>query len=161
MRITIPALLALAAAIAVTAAQAAPQQRFTLTGTTIHGKDSPIRVTSAGPISGTGTAVDRDSKTKDELTIRFRKGTLRITSKEGPVTAKPNYRTCTAALTAHGTFLIVGGSGAYASASGSGTYVRHDRLVGGRTPSGKCAGRNATPAAVYDHVTMTGTSSLG
>lgn len=137
-------------------------QRFTLRGATIHGVDKPIRVVATGPISGTGIAHDKDNPggRTGMLTIRLQLGSVFITNASRSLVADPNYQLCTVKIVERGTYRIVGGTAHFRRAAGHGTYVNHRKLVGGRTRTGKCAGRNAPLRAVYDVVTLTGTADL-
>jgi hypothetical protein len=136
-------------------------QRFVLTGKTVHGKGYPMHITASGPITGTGLGVGAHLKNgSDRTTLRLSKGTVVISSHQTALSAKPNYRTCTAAILEHGVFTIVAGTGSYAGVTGAGTYIRRSHLVGARSAAGACLGRNAQPVAVYDQVTLTGTANI-
>jgi len=149
-----------ATAAAVSLAGATRPQHFVLTGKTLHGLDSPIRVVATGPIRGRGVAVDADAAKVGHLTIRLANGTVRISDRETSLVAHPDPRECKAAIVAHGSYAIVGGTGAYAGATGTGTFIRHQEILGARNASGACLGRSAPPAVVYSIVRMTGTASL-
>lgn len=153
-------MISILAAAALSLAGGGQPQHFVLTGKTLHGVDSPIRVVGTGPIRGRGVAVDAEAAKVGHLTIRLAKGTVRITDRETGIAAHPDPQACKAALVAHGRYAIVGGTGAYAGATGVGTFVRHQQILGARSASGSCLGRNAPPAAVYSVVQMTGTASL-
>jgi len=132
-------------------------ERITLSGATVHGVDTPIRVTATGPINGHGTAKDDDNPNgKGVLTLYLPNGKVSITNKTTSLKAKMNASQCTATLTERGTFEIVGGTGRYEHATGNGAYTNRRKLIGSRTPNGTCAGRNAPPQAAYDTVVLTG-----
>ena len=132
-------------------------ERITLHGAAVHGVDTPIRVTAAGPITGHGTARDDDKPNgKGVLILYLPNGKVSITNKTTSLKAKVNARQCTATITERGTFEIVGGSGHYTHATGNGTYTNRRELIGARTPNGACAGRNAPPQAVHDAVVLLG-----
>jgi hypothetical protein len=153
-------MIAAAATLAVLVA-AGQTQHFVFSGKTVHGKGYPMHVTASGPIAGTGLGVSIHLKNgSDRTTLRLANGTVVISSHQTTFLAKPNYRTCTAAILERGVFTIVGGTGSYTTAAGAGTYVRRSHLVGARSASGACLGRKAQPAAVYDQVTLTGTASV-
>lgn len=158
---TVAAVLTAAILTASGLASAGQPQHFVLSGKTVHGKGYPMHVTAAGPIAGSGLGVGVHLKNgSDRTTLRLANGTVVISSHQTALSAKPNYRTCTAAILERGIFTIVSGTGSYAGVTGAGTYVRRSHLIGARSASGACLGRNAQPAAVYDHVTLTGTATL-
>jgi hypothetical protein len=167
-RHTYTAMLALAAsAVLVSSAAGTSQtrprpQRFTFRGATIHGVDTPIRVVATGPINGTGIAYDKDNPggRTGTLTMRFQRGSVFITNESHSLVAHPNYQLCTVKIVERGTYKIIGGTRHFRRATGHGTYVDHRKLIGGRSASGQCAGRNAPLSAVYDVVTMTGPAAL-
>lgn len=148
--------------LAATVTAAGSSQQFVFTGQTIHGHGGKMTVTASGPISGAGVGFGvhlRDGS--DRTTIRLAKGTVVIHSRQTSVSAKPDLRTCTAEIVERGVFQVTGGTAAYAGAAGKGTFVRRSHLVGARNASGVCLGRKAIPAAVYDHIRLTGTTTLG
>lgn len=161
--ITVAATLALAAIALLATLTGAAQgrrtraERITLRGATVHGVDTPIRLTATGPINGHGTAKDDDNPNgKGVLILYLRNGNVSITNKTTSLKAKMNTRQCTATITERGTFKIVGGTGHYQHAKGNGTYTNRRKLIGARTPTGAWAGRSAPPQAAYDTVTLTG-----
>ena len=90
-------------AILAAAASVAAPQHFVLSGKTVHGHGSPIHVTATGPISGVGVGTAVHLKNgSDRTTIRFAKGTVVISSHQTAFSAKPNPRTCTAAILERG-----------------------------------------------------------
>jgi hypothetical protein len=156
-----------AAAAVVSLAWAAPgarlhPERITLRGAIIHGVDTPIQVSAAGPISGHGTAQDKDNPNGKSgvLTLDLPKGSVFITNQTTSLATKVDRRRCRATITERGTFKMVGGTRFFAHASGNGTYTNVRKLIGGRTHSGQCAGRNAPPQAVYEKVVLTGKAEI-
>jgi hypothetical protein len=138
----------------------ASAERISVRGATIHGVDKPIRASAAGPINGRGTAKDKDNpRGKGVLTLFLPAGKVFITNKTVSLKANVNRGQCTATIFERGTFKIIGGTRQYAHATGSGTYTNRRKLVGSRTPSGACAGRNAPPEAVFSRVVLTGDAS--
>jgi hypothetical protein len=142
---------------------AASTQRFTLTAKTMHGKDSPTRVTAAGPINGVGIVQIKSSKDTriDHMTLQLANGTVSLVATEKSYEVHPNLRKCLAKTVGRGVFTIDGGTKAFHGASGKGTYERSGILIGARSASGACLGRHAQPAASSVTVVMTGTAALG
>jgi hypothetical protein len=136
-------------------------ERFTLSGATIRGVDSPLRVTAIGPIAGSGTVQDKDGAARhDTLVFHLAKGTVTLSADEKSIVAHPDFHTCTVKIVAQGTFTITGGTGAFHAANGNGTFTRHTSIIGGRNSSGACLPKSAPPKAVYNTVTMTGKASV-
>jgi hypothetical protein len=136
-------------------------QRFTLSATTIRGVDKPIHVVAAGPISGIGTlAAPKHASRHERLTIHFAKGSVSLLVAETFFAAHPNFRTCSAKMVGRGTFKITGGSGSFHGATGKGTFNRHSTMIGERSPSGACAGKNTPPKAVYTTSALVGKATL-
>jgi hypothetical protein len=156
--------LALAAVAAATAA-AAPtsNEHMTLSSTTIKGVDHGMRVVARGAIGATGTfaGVDGPNAADDLITFRFPKGTLTISGHEQSTKMTPNLRTCIATGVGRGTFTVTAGTGAYAGATGSGTYVRHTSIVGARGGDGACLGRSAPPKLIRYRADVVGDVELG
>jgi hypothetical protein len=154
---------AAAAATVAYAKPAASTQRFTLTAKTMHGKDSPTRVTAAGPIHGVGTVQIKSSKDTriDHMTLQLASGTVSLVATEKSYEVHPNLRKCLATTVGHGIFTIDGGTKAFHGASGQGTYKRSGILIGARSASGTCLAKHAPPAASSVTVVMTGKAALG
>ena len=70
-------------------------------------------VVTAGGVDHSGSKVD---------TLVFPKGSFKV-AHTGPATQTLNPKTCLLTVTGHGTYKISGGTGAYASITGSGTYT--------------------------------------
>jgi hypothetical protein len=160
------AALALAAS-AFGAAHAAPQ-RFTISESDSsiaknHPQPVAVHVRAVGPIAGKGTGVIRTIPAGgkvDHVVLRFPNGTVTLEATDTFAAVHPNYAACKAALVGRGTFSIMSGTGAFAGASGQGTYVRSGTLIGRRSSSGACLPR-ATPKASYVTLKLTGNASLG
>ena len=136
-------------------------QRFTFSGKTIQGKDLPIRVSAAGPITARGTArmVERPKTTIGAFL--FPKGNVNVRFVHGPTRAHPDLVKCRATIDARGAYTISGGTGPYARATGRGTYTETRVLVGARNSAGACVGGpNSTPSSVTVVATMMGTVTL-
>jgi hypothetical protein len=136
-------------------------QRFTFSGKTIRGKDLPITLTAAGPISGHGTARLIEHPKTTTGTFRLPHGNLQLHFLHGPTRAHPNLAKCRATIDARGAYTINGGTGPYAGATGKGTYTEKRVLIGQRSPAGKClSGPNSMPQSVTATAAMIGTISL-
>lgn len=152
-----------ALALAASALGASGHQKIVLTDTSSHGKQSPIHVLAAGPLTGSGTAVLADSSSNsrvDHLTVRFPKGVLRLVAIEKHTKVTPHLTSCYAVNTGEGSWTISGGSGAYRGATGRGTYERHGVLYGAHSASGACIGRSAPPARTRERIVLTGSVTL-
>lgn len=123
------ALFAITAAVAIAAvgtigagaavASPTPTEYFTIAQTSPAG---PQTLVAAGPLSATGTVV-AISNHKDHFL--FPNGA--VTTRHTKVTSRSTYdsRTCTYEFSESGTYVVGGGTGAYAHTTGSGSYTLH------------------------------------
>lgn len=122
-----------------------------------------MAVKAVGPIAGIGTESQSETNTKrgqvNYVTLRFAKGTLRLTAPER-FGWKPDLPSCTATANGNGTFTIKGGTGAYRGVTGKGTFTARGVLIGACSPNGTCLGEQAPPTVNYVTVTLTGTISV-
>ena len=168
LSITVPVAAALAlTASALAAAHAAPQ-RFTISEADNsiapnHAQPVSVHVRAVGPIAGEGSGVIRTIPAGgkvDRVVLTLPKGTVSLKATDTFAAVHPNYAACKAALVGRGTFSIISGTGAFAGATGNGTYVRSGTLLGRRSSTGTCLPK-ATPTASFVTIQLTGTSTLG
>lgn len=137
-------------------------QRFTLFTASVRGKDVPVVVQAAGPISGLGTETQTEKNTSNGqvnyAVLRFANGTVRFVAPE-KFAWKPDFRTCSATASGGGTFTITGGTGAYRGATGKGTFTSHGVMIGARDPHGNCLPK-AQPTVNYVTVTLVGKAAI-
>ena len=129
------------------------------------GHDLPSLVSATGPIRGVGTETQTYVDTPDgeavQFTWHFRTGTVTgVAVEDYDLSFDPI--SCTAKATGTGTWTITGGTGAYAGATGSGTFVEHGNLVGARDRNGVCQGPDSgvTPKLSASNLHGTGNASL-
>jgi hypothetical protein len=146
---------------AATGAAAARAERITLTGTSAGTTNSPIRAVATGPIKGVGTAKIQSARNHTEpTTLHFPNGTVHAIAIQKSQTFHLNTQKCTAINDSHGTLTITGGSRAFRGARGHLTYHTRAVLVGARSSSGTCLGKNAPPTSTSIKSTATGTATL-
>ena len=92
-----------------------PNQRFVISNVNDVGV-----VTASGPISGVGLDLE-DSETHS--TFKFTNGSVSITHIDSSSKDNFNDSTCTGRFSGKGNWTIDSGTGAYAGATGSGTYT--------------------------------------
>ena len=133
---------------------------------TINGADHPIRVTAVGPVHGSGilTQVEEETPNGGEVvhfTWHFAAGTVTGDAREDYDLAF-DPASCTAKATSSGTWTFTGGTGAYAGASGQGTFTGHATLVGSRDERGQCQGPDSDvePKVAISTLRGTGTADL-
>ncbi|HWU21314.1 MAG TPA: hypothetical protein VN088_07305 [Nocardioides sp.] len=141
----------------------AAHQRFAITFVTINGKDRPIRVVAAGPVSGRGTMTQRIVKQTATggvllATVTLPDGSVKLRVNDSD-TSTVDLHSCTGRQSGKGTWRIVSGSGAYRNASGSGTFVRRVFIVGAFDRHAKCLGQSAPPVAETGTVVADGTAA--
>jgi len=155
-------LLIAATASGAASARALPQ-RITLFSANVRGKDAPMVVQAAGPISGLGTETQTEKNTaKGQInyaTLHFANGTVQLIAPE-QFAWKPDLRSCSATAAGGGTFTITGGTGAYRGATGKGTFTSNGVMIGARDSHGKCLTK-AQPSINYVTVTLIGTAATG
>lgn len=160
--LAVASLLVVATATAASAAKALPQH-ITLFSASVRGKNAPIVVQAAGPISGLGTETQTEKNTADGqinyATLHFATGTVRFIAPE-KFAWKPDFRSCSATAAGGGTFTITGGTGAYRGVSGKGTFTSNGVMIGARDSHGKCLPK-AQPTINYVTVTLVGTAATG
>lgn len=157
--------LAAPAVVAGTADAAPPTESWVMPSQTIHGTDHPIRISASGPIQGAGV-LTQDFEMTDAGPVvhavwHFRGGDVFADATEDyaldfdPVS-------CTGTATATGTWTISGGTGAYAGATGHGTFSGTGRLVGERDGRGGCLGpdSDADPKVSVSTLRGTGVAQL-
>lgn len=104
---------------------------------TIVGEDNTGTVVASGPITGVGTDVETSDTTD---TFVFDAGSITISHIDNPGgTQSFNPTTCIGRGTFTGNYTITSGTGAYANATGSGTYSGRFFFVGDRDETGQCA----------------------
>jgi len=126
----------------------------------------PGTVVAIGPISGVGTSVDNrrllPPGTPFQGTFSFPQGDVFTTvSPAGPPMVNFNPTTCVTTIIAPDTFVITGGTMAYAEASGTGVATAYVTLVGGRSADGSCLGPDSRPIFQLTVTRATATVSLG
>jgi hypothetical protein len=174
MRITKPPIITIAAAGALVALAALPAshaaaapvpatESFVMTFQTIRGVDQPTLVAATGPITGVGVETQTEQDTSNgefvEFTWHLSAGTVTADAVE-QYTFVPDYRSCTAKATGTGSWTIVGGTGEYVGATGSGTFTDQGTFVGARDSHGACD-PNAEPSLSAFVLRGVGAVSLG
>lgn len=108
--------------------------------------------------TGVFTAGGKVNLGSSKATLRFPNGTIRTVSKSSKPVSTSNKTTCYGTFAQRGTYTIVGGTGAYAGISGSGSFSLHFYEV---VPivNGKCHGNK--PVAQQGILTASGPVTLG
>jgi hypothetical protein len=121
-------------------------------------------VIAKGAFSGVGRIVevpnlptDPDNVSRDDLV--FASGTMHLVSTNLDFNVSVNPRSCVATATIHQTGEIVGGTGQFANATGSGTGTVTGPAVLARNPDGSCDFSH-DPLHEVDMFTSTGTLSF-
>jgi hypothetical protein len=152
-------------------AAAAPHDRLAgtetivMTSQTLNGIDLPSHVSATGPIRGAGTETQTYIDTADGETVQF---TWHFPAGNVTGDAIEDYAlsfdptSCTAQATGTGTWTITGGTGAYAGATGSGSFADRGTLVGARDRNGACQGPDSgvEPKIAASILRGTGSASL-
>lgn len=122
----------------------------------------PGTVIARGVANGIGTdeTIAQDphpdgSETDTDL-ITLPGGTITILDTDPPDIAQFNPASCTATLSGGGPWTVIGGTGAYAGATGAGTFTARGVIVFPHTADG-CGD---TPRSFFAVVTLNGTISL-
>jgi hypothetical protein len=133
-------------------------QRLTIYSANVADKEAPALGEATGPISGIGLVTFRDAPGNAvPFTLVLPKGTVSFSAR-GDFRWKPDFATCTATRDIRGTYTITGGTGAYRSATGKGTFSEHGAGIGVRNSNGKCLQRFRLN---YVTVVLTGRASVG
>jgi hypothetical protein len=163
--------IALAASTATAApAAAATSGSETFKGTIVTSGVSGTRtvitsvVIAKGAFSGVGRIVevenlpgDSDNVSRDDLV--FASGSMHLVSTNVDFSVSVNPRSCVATATVHQTGEIVGGTGQFANATGSGAGTVTGSLVLARNPDGSCNFEHV-PLHEVDMLASTGTLSF-
>lgn len=136
-------------------AQTSGNQRFIVFGGG-SGDDVRFTVVAVGPITGVGTF--EETEDPDVIVFRFPQGTVTLDSPTEDESEEFDERSCTGSFTFTGPFTIVGGTGAFQGATGSGQVRGQGRFVGERTATGCSEDEDAGFFFLY--ATVTGTASL-
>lgn len=145
-------------------AQGLDTQSFMVMFTTQNGVDQPARVIARGPIAGAGYGTQTEEESGDQqishTVMHFPRGNVSATFREN-FDWTIDLRACMAHGHGDGTFTITGGTGAYAGATGDGTFVVRGTLVGARDDHGECQGPDSPvpPTLVKVRVDATGQAS--
>ncbi len=115
------------------AAQTQGNQRFIVFGSGSGGNET-FRVVAIGPITGVGTFEETDDP--DVVRFRFPQGTVTLDAPTGEETEEFDERTCTGSFTFTGPVTIIGATGAFQGATGSGQVRGQGRFIGERTETG-------------------------
>jgi membrane peptidoglycan carboxypeptidase len=104
----------------------------------------------------TAGGVDHPGNTTD--TVVFSNGSFKVTHSKGTGTQSFNPKTCLMMLNLHGTYTISGGTGAYATISGSGTYKLN--IIGIGQKSGGVCSKTLPPTTFQQVIRASGPVSL-
>lgn len=141
-----------------TASAATNNQQFTIAARFGPDNTTSCQVVATGPIHGTGTCTITDvSNTVTLVHIVLPGGTVDLRAKQFNGTDNFNQRACVDQFTFQERFTILGGTGAFAGATGSGTDTGSGVFTAPRTNKG-CDQNQGSGFAV---VTATGHVSLG
>jgi len=148
---------------ALPAASAAPvNARPAAVGTEHFQLMSTTGDTNHSPVIATGlfTAGGRDHVVSNNIDkFVFPKGTITVrhSNSKGPQSFNP--RTCLLRVNQHGTYRILGGTGAYTGITGHGRYRLTILAVGARGANGKCT-QKKKPVAIELQIQARGPVSL-
>jgi hypothetical protein len=106
----------------------------------------------------TAPAVDHEHQATNTSTFTFANGTINIKHSNGTGTQHFDPKTCLLTVNEHGTYKLLGGTGAYAGISGSGNY-QLSILAIGASSGGKCV-QNKPPVAFHQVINASGPVSL-
>lgn len=104
-------------------------QTFVLFG----GFDEDATIVATGPISGVGTSISTGEDTETDI---YPNGSVNLRHPETGGSDSFDPRTCFGTATFNGTYSIEGGTGAYAGATGAGTYQGQAFFLAERTAQG-------------------------
>ena len=105
---------------------------------------------TAGGVNHPGNRVD---------TAMFPNGTFKIAHSNGTGTQRFNAKTCLGTIVLNGTYVLSGGTGAYAGISGHGIYRLNILIVSARNSAGKCS-HKLPPTAFQQIIKAQGPVSL-
>lgn len=114
-------------------AQAGGNQRFIVFGSG-SGGDESATVIAFGPITGVGTF--EETADPDVVRFVFDEGSITLAVPSDEESEEFDERTCSGSFTFSGSFEIIGGTGAYEGATGSGRFQGQGRFFGERTLEG-------------------------
>jgi hypothetical protein len=152
------ATMAVAASFAITGAAAASPstgiEHFSFITTATSGNPNLFSAIATGAFTAGGTA----NLPSGKGTLKFSGGTIKTTSKSGPMKNKVNSKLCLVVSTQSGTYKLVGGTGVYKGISGSGKYTARFTEVG-PIVGGKCS-TTANAVAAQGIITGSGPVTL-
>lgn len=136
--------------------QTAPNEHVTITFS-ISSPQSPGTVVATGPIVGSGTATATKGRHIGRVhlaveTLTFGSNTVKVRAIRVRGTREVDASTCTATENGKGAFLLAGGTGAYAHATGRGTFTVTSTIVGAHDSSSAqgCSFKSPTGTTVVD-----------
>ena len=123
--------------------------------------DQVSQVIGHGPISGVGTDVENFGDDGGQAVFTFRDGTVVVDVTSDNESMDLNLAACHAVVTLSGDWHIDHGTGAYAGATGNGTYSGTRTIFGARI-KGVCQGPDSgvEPRMETSDVTLTGAVSV-
>ena len=135
----------LTAAAASQAAGSSGTEYFQLVNATVA-NNAPSSIIARGVFTAGG--VDHPGNKVD--TVVFPNGTFKIAHSGGTGTPHFNAKTCLTTLVLNGTYLLSGGTGAYAGISGHGIYRLNILIAGARNSAGTCS--NKLPPTAFQQI---------
>jgi hypothetical protein len=141
-------------------AQTAGNQKFTI----IRAGAGPALVVAHGIINGFGTETDNAQVLPGhpfDSRSTFPQGELFTTiTYDGPPSVSFNSTTCETRVELTDRFVVTGGTGNYAAATGSGTDTVHVTEIAARSSTGRCLGPKSQPIFQLTIIQSTGNITL-